>query len=180
MHPRRHAYTKSYNYSARTNSSTRMMTLKASDVDSDASKKELVCKNCNYDNWFLKFLHVLKWYKDPWKRGRLLCRDHEPIPWLSLTIQHIFLVFIVSEHAGLTFCWEIQAIASLNNFPPSKLPLPLFRLIVTLPTSCWAIVACMCWNCSRLQSFTQKKEKNALNLLKWTLIHKLLISAYNL
>lgn len=80
VHPRRHAYTKSYNYSARTNSSTRTMTLKASDVDSDASKKELVCKNCNCDNWFLKFLHFLKWHKDPWKEGRVTLQRSRVYP----------------------------------------------------------------------------------------------------
>lgn len=64
-------------------------------------------------------------------------------------------------YEDLTFCCEIQAIASLKYLSVSwETTLPRLRLVVMFPNNCCSIAPYVCWNCSTLWGCAKKGKKN--------------------
>lgn len=63
-------------------------------------------------------------------------------------------------YEDLTFCCEIQAIASLKYLSVSwETTLARLRLVVMFPNNCCSIALYVCWNCSTLWGCAKKGKK---------------------
>ena len=72
------------------------------------------------------------------------------------------------RYLELTFCWAIQAMASLKSRSPSLPPLTFLRLILAVPATFWWIVVCICCNCSTLWRCTKILSESSKQILRTT------------